>query len=251
MKESSNPRLFIVGDSWGVNFFAEPEWIKNLTGESTCKDRPYHAVEYLSQHYEIYNFSKGAAGNTEIIFQLGWLPDFKAGDRLIVFLSAFPRFRLWNREGRLLRFGDFSFAFLDDPDNPSYPSSTVLEALEGRRHLLADALMHGSLENLLSEFSQDFAHDHWSDLAFFSNLRNFFSNYRPIVCCWERLLAEFCNLDYIGPDSEIYQGQPATIEQEYGYNDHHLGGIGNYLLYKHLLNRLDNLASPTDQHSFQ
>lgn len=247
MKELSSPRLFIVGDSWGVNFFAEPEWIKNLKGESKWKDRPYHVVEYLTQHYEVHNFCRGAAGNTEIVFQLGRLPDFKAGDRLIVILSAFPRFRLWDCEGKVIKFGDFSSAFLDSSDHPWHPSSTVLEALEGRRRLFADALMHGSLEKLLSRFSQDFVYDHWSELAFFGKLKNFFSNYRPIICCWERHLAGFCNLDYIGSDSEIYQGQPATIEQEYGYNDHHLGGIGNYLLYKYFLNRLDNPASPTDQ----
>lgn len=247
MKELYNPRLFIAGDSWGVNFFTSPNWVKNLTGQSVWKNRPYHLVEYLNQHYQVHNFCRGAAGNAEIIFQLGQLPDFKRGDRLIVILSAFTRFRLWNSKGEVLKFGDFSSAFSDSLDHPWYPSSTILEALEGRRHLFADALVHESSENLQSKFLQDFVYDHWSELAFYSKLKNFFSIYSPIVCTWERLLAEFCDLTFIGPDSEIYQGQPPTIKQEYGFEDFHLGGTGNYLLYKYLISRLDSQISPTDQ----
>jgi len=64
------PRLFCFGDSF-VDF-----------------DIPkYHWTYYLSHHYEFYKFAVRGSDNNSIIFQLGDLPEFEDGDRVLIMFT--------------------------------------------------------------------------------------------------------------------------------------------------------------------
>lgn len=63
-------RLFILGDSF-VDWFAP----KN------------HWTVYLQEHYEVFKFGQYGADNYTILSQLGQVPDFIEGDRLIIVFS--------------------------------------------------------------------------------------------------------------------------------------------------------------------
>jgi hypothetical protein len=44
----------------------------------------YHWTYYLSQHYEFYKFGVRGSDNNSILFQLGDLPEFEDGDRVLI-----------------------------------------------------------------------------------------------------------------------------------------------------------------------
>ena len=63
----SKPRLFICGDSF-------VDW-----------DIPtYHWTDYLKEHYDVIILGERGSDNISIIFQLGDLPQYKDGDRIIM-----------------------------------------------------------------------------------------------------------------------------------------------------------------------
>ena len=64
------PRLFICGDSF-------VDW-----------DIPtYHWTDYLKEHYDVIILGERGSDNISIIFQLGDLPQYKDGDRIIMYWS--------------------------------------------------------------------------------------------------------------------------------------------------------------------
>jgi hypothetical protein len=64
------PRLFCFGDSF-VDY-----------------DIPkYHWTYYMSHHYELIKLGVCGADNNSIIFQLGDLPNYEEGDRIIIYWS--------------------------------------------------------------------------------------------------------------------------------------------------------------------
>jgi hypothetical protein len=44
----------------------------------------YHWTYYLSKHYEVIKHGKAGADNHSILFQMGRLPEFIEGDRIII-----------------------------------------------------------------------------------------------------------------------------------------------------------------------
>ena len=69
------PRLFCFGDSF-------VDW-----------DIPkHHWTYYLTYHYEVYNYGKRGADNYSILFQLGHLPEYLEGDRVVVMFTEPGRF---------------------------------------------------------------------------------------------------------------------------------------------------------------
>lgn len=48
----------------------------------------YHWTDYLSNHYDVIKLGKPGADNYSIIFQLGNLPEYKEGDRIVFVFTA-------------------------------------------------------------------------------------------------------------------------------------------------------------------
>ena len=68
----------------------------------------YHWTSYLSNHYDVYKFGVRGADNVSILFQLGNLPEYKKGDRIIM---------VFTEPGRLPRrfYGDRKERFMKTP----------------------------------------------------------------------------------------------------------------------------------------
>lgn len=243
MKKTTKNRLFIAGDSWGFNLFQEPNWVLNNLPKDIEK-RPSHFTEYLEKHYEVINFAFGAVSNTEIIYQLGNLPNLEHGDRLIIILTHHTRFNIWDKEGIPLNFGDFSYYFVQNKlyDNNWYPETPILNSIEGRVRLFLEDIneLDGSIKSqrLLNE------------VKFLGGLKNLYSNYNPIVCTWDETISKKCKVEFIGYDAPLYENyKKLKISDEYGGTDAHLGGTGNYLLYKYFISKLDDKIIPLPEYS--
>lgn len=239
MKKKSKNRLFIVGDSWAHNLFREPSWCYSNLNPMPILGIPYHFSDYLENHYEVHNRGFGGVCNNQIIYQLGNMPKFKKGDRLIIILTHHSRFNIWDEEGMTKDFGDFSLQFVDDPKSRYCPSEEIQKAIEGRIRLFLEAEEEW-VKGIRGMRLRD-------EMNFFKKLQHLYSDYKPIVCTWDETITKLTDVDYIGYYSEIYDGMKLTIADEYGLVDGHLGGLGNYLLYKAFLNRLDGRLKPMKQ----
>lgn len=88
-------RLFIIGDSF-------TRWHK-----------PYHHwVRYLTNHYEVHPYGKAGLTNDQIIHRLCRLPEYKPGDRLLMYFTEPGRLPLEfygeiNKTQRGVRITDF------------------------------------------------------------------------------------------------------------------------------------------------
>lgn len=236
---SKKHRLFIFGDSWAENLFRAPEWIKHNLNPLPTQGIPYHLDDYLGYNYEVHNFAQGGSPNSEIVYQLSNLPEYEPGDRVLIVWSHFIRHSLWDREGNVKNYGDFNMPFQDKPKSGLQASKEIYESLHGRLHQLTIA-EHDSIEGLSMPKARE-------EFNFFNWITRILSIWRPVAVTWEPSLANILNIPSIDSNADFFENKKVTIKDEYGLKDSHLGGRGNYLLYKYILNLLDNTAKPMDQ----
>ena len=67
------PRLFICGDSW-------TDW--------PLPPSPFHWIDYLEDDYEITRLGLRGCSNYDIFSQIGNIPTFRKGDRLVVIWTS-------------------------------------------------------------------------------------------------------------------------------------------------------------------
>jgi hypothetical protein len=185
-------RLFCFGDSF-------VDW-----------DIPkYHWTYYLSKHYEVIKHGKFGADNYSILFQLGRLPEFNEGDRIIV---------VFTEPGRLPRrfYGKRKEGFsLTKYMSPRYYEDKKfgeqlheLKGLEGLRWL------DGERDD---------------EVNFYRNLKGWLSKYQPIFLTWNESFYEKTNdfVSLIDVTTNYDEGVGET-------RDFHPGPQGCYEIYKKL-----------------
>lgn len=232
-------RLFIFGDSWGANLYRCPDWIKANLNPLPPQGIPYHLEDYLRYNYEVYNFAEGGAPNTEIIYQLSNLPNYEPGDRILIMWSHFIRHSLWGKDGGVINYGDFNLPAEDNPKSPLHAPKEIYASLHGRLNQLVLAEQTPLEEIELHKIKDEF--------RFYTWITQMLSMWGPIAVTWEPTLAGILKIPAINYSAEFFKGEKVTIKDEYGLEDGHLGGRGNYLLYRYILNLLDSTAEPMDQ----
>jgi hypothetical protein len=192
------PRLFICGDSF-------VDW-----------DIPtYHWTDYLEEHYDVIRLAIRGCDNIGIILQVGNIPEYKDGDRIIIYWSDPSRIQNLYRgktkpkkKGRWWYYGDL----LEKDRIPTLEKIKVDRAVGWEKNGLGD------------------------EVKFMKKLKELLINYSPIFVTWNTLFhkqsAEF---------SELIQ--VSTLDDENESNgetkgDWHPGTKGCYDIYKILLNRL-------------
>ena len=231
-------RLFIFGDSWAENLFRNPRFEVPFSTHP-MPGIPYHMSDYFNFHYDVHNFGMGASSNTEIFYQLSNLPRYKKGDRVLIIWTHFIRFPMWDETGRILNYGDFNLPYEDKPGDPFQAPFNVYQALKGRlqNSILAEQTPHNEI--ICPKLQEE--------LKFFTWITDMLSRWKPITLSWEPSVCKILNIPSIHVDSPIYNKEKITLLDEYNYPDVHLGGRGNYLLYKYILRLLDDHATPADQ----
>ena len=213
----SKSRLFIFGDSWCTPYFEwyneyldkNREWKWYIQIENYIKKKkyiPYNFTKYLEEHYQVFNFSCGGQSNESIIYQLGKLPDFQKGDRILVCFSHPVRSRFtvpssWTPDNFFRRREvDITPGYL-----PRYKKSSLRQMMIDRQ----DSWDSG---------------DRNDELEFYYKLKNLLFSYEPVFFSWSK--------DFLKTDITYHDFYGYRIADEYPiYPDYHLGAYGNYLLY--------------------
>jgi hypothetical protein len=190
-------RLFICGDSF-------VDW-----------DIPtYHWTDYLKEHYDVTILGERGSDNISIIFQLGNLPQYKDGDRIIMYWSHPSRIqKLYKGKQNPLKNGrwwDYSHVLEKD-------RIPTLEKMKVDRTI-------GWEKNGLD-----------NEIKFIKKLKELLFNYSPIFVTWN-------NSFYHHTKSFTDLIQVSTLQDESGdgeaIGDWHPGKKGCYDIYKILLNKL-------------
>jgi hypothetical protein len=125
------PRLFCFGDSF-VKYHIPK----------------YHWTYYISNHYELYKLGQPGADNNSIIFQLGDLPEYKDGDRLLIY---------WSDPARIpTRF---------------YANGNIINRLDILKVDEFDRWLKGERDN---------------EIKFFRRLKTLLKEYHPIFVTWNK-----------------------------------------------------------------
>ena len=197
-------RLFVLGDSfvdWNV-----PK---------------HHWTWYLEKHYEVIKLGKFGADNYSILFQLGHLPEYQTGDRLIIYFTD---------PGRLPRryYGERKEQYLNTPymSPKFYNDSNFADKLHELKYDEQERWINGSRE---------------VEVQFLSNLKYWLRDYIPIFLTWSETF-------HLGAPGLATFLQVSTNWQE-GVGeerDFHPGPKGCYQIYRkchELLNISDSIAS--------
>lgn len=191
------PRLFILGDS-----FVDWNIPKN------------HWTYYLSKHFDIRNFGNAGADNYSIIFQLGYLPKYENGDRILIVFTEpgrLPRRFYGKRKKQYEDTIYMATMFYDDYD------------FAKKLHLLkydeSERWVNGE-RNI--------------EIDFLKNLKEWLKDYKPIYISWSEHMAKPTNglVNYFKVSSNFEEG----ISEE---RDFHPGPMGCYELYKIVYNLLE------------
>ena len=130
----------------------------------------YHWTSYLSKHFEVFKFGVFGADNVSILFQLGNLPQYQNGDRIVI---------VFTEPGRLPRrfYGDRKERFLKTPYmSPNFYKNK--DFAENLHQLKSDETLR------------------WVDgerdieVNFFRNLKEWLHIYNPVFVTWNENFIE-------------------------------------------------------------
>lgn len=216
-------RLFILGDSWAFNYFSsESKHRPELSPHLKCDDvyrfvKEFnfygHWTDYLGESFEIHNYSEPATSIEEVIHQIGFIPKYIDGDRIIMMFPIPNRYQ-WIYKNR-------------------------------KTTSLIDAYWFDELTNTELQFHQNQLInrlDSWVsgernlEKRFIEKLDTLLKDYNPILTSWDfDMCNDVNNIKFIPLSSEF---KSITDESGGKYVDGHLGVKGNYLLYKFIGNEL-------------
>lgn len=191
------PRLFCFGDS-----FVDWDIPKN------------HWTYYLSKHYDVIKFGKYGADNNSILFQLGSLPEFIEGDRVLM---------VFTEPGRLPRryYGDRhdGTKLIKYMSPRYYRDKEFAEKLHHLKWEEGERWVNGEREN---------------EINFLKKLKSWMSQYKPIFITWSEYFHK--------PTSDFVELIQVSSNWEEGYSeerDFHPGPKGCYDMYKIIHNLLE------------
>ncbi len=222
-----NKRLFIFGDSWANNYFSKTNSLikcKPFLGlegvESFVKYHNYfgHWIDHISYYYDVYSYGVGAATNEQIIFQLGNLPDYQLGDRIVIIFTSPQRFN-----------------WIDDKKKYSFISDgTYLKKLFGWDDKTVKFIEGQFVERNKWWFDDNVNKD---EINFINNIPNIYKNWNPIMITWTSDLSDKVKtVDLINFNEKFTN---ITEETDNNIIDSHLGVFGNFELFKYISKKLN------------
>ena len=224
--ESSKPRLFVLGDSFA-------QWPK--------PDRQFRWPVLMEEHYEVHNFAIPGTDNSHIIYQLGQLPEFKEGDRLVIILTEVSRIPKWF-------WGDMYEEYLEARVKPEIlvknpkPQINYVKALVDLKLYLIELVEKTNL--LKDEFFRYKGRktDHpLMVFEFYSNVPTMFKQYKPVMVTWSKETYEVLpnHVKLIGWDEYEHIHVP---------KDDHPSESGNKVWFNKILNWLKSefIRVPSD-----
>lgn len=172
-----------------------------------------HWVDLLKQHYDVTVFGKLGLSNIDIIQQIGLLPSFKEGDRLVVVLVS-PRLPL------------FVWGKFDKP---------MMDSFDNLYKIISDKDRIPTIKKLYKEIDKEKLSIEYS---FLKKQKELLKKYSPIFTTTHWDWAD--DLDFI----EYEKFTSFDTETNGNLKDNHLGIEGNKDFYRFLLNRLDSSIVP-------
>jgi len=204
------PRLFVFGDSWSLDYFKKPYLNSaEVSRYSKFYNEFGHWTNHMEEFFEVQNFSEGSSSIENIIYQLGNLPDFQEGDRIIIIFGSPVRFS-WIENGKDIRYS------------------------LGKKNKLLHPLETQYIERT----------NYWLDKTIDNNQKKFINKlnlllkqYKPIITSWNE---DFSNsFDFVYHLYKVETLSHMEDESDGHCKDKHLGISGNYELFKYFLKRLD------------
>ena len=186
------PRLFCFGDSF-------VDW--HLP--------KFHWTYYFKNHYEVYKHGKLGADNYSILFQLGNLPEYKEGDRVII---------VFTEPGRLPRrfYGERKDKFKSTPYMAPefYEDVNFGKKLHMLRYDEGERWVNGERD---------------IEIKFLKNLQIWMKNYNPVFVTWSEYFHKSTS-DFVSLIQVTSNWEEGVGEKE----DFHPGPNGCYTIYKKL-----------------
>jgi hypothetical protein len=176
-----------------------------------------HWIDHMKNFYDVYSYAMGGVSNEQIIHQVGNLPQYSEGDRMIIIFTGVERY-VWVHN-------KFKYTFCAGS-------------------LVPDMLID---ENSLQLFKKQYIekYEYWMDdtinndeKKFLNMFPSFFSQYDPIIVTWRpELTNKVKTIELIRVDKLNL----TSIEEETKgvYRDRHLGVDGNYKLFKFFAQKLN------------
>lgn len=175
----------------------------------------YHWTSYLTNHYDdVYRLGKAGADNYSILFQLGNLPVYEKGDRIVM---------VFTNPGRLPRrfYGGRRKDYIDIIYHAShfYKNKTFAKNL--------DMLKYDEEQRWINN-------ERYIEIAFIKNLQNWLSSYKPIFVTWHESFYESTS-DFVTFIQATTNAQEGVGDEE----DFHPGPKGCYTWYETLHSLLE------------
>lgn len=217
-------RLFVLGDSWAFNYFSKdvkhrPDQQPNLSSYEVLQfvrdfDFYGHWCDLIGDYFDVHNFSEHGCSNEDIVHQLGFIPEYIEGDRIVIIFTNPARYQwIVNNKKIALTLGSPWQTFM---------SSTEKEIVNNQLILRDDLWFNTKQRN--------------NEKLFINKIPTIFKDFNPIMLTWYELLGDTVeNIKNI-PLNEKY----TSINYESGnkYNDYHLGLNGNFELFTFIMNEL-------------
>lgn len=204
-------KLYVCGDSW-------TDW--------PLPPKPYHWIDYLEHHYDVIRLGQRACSNYDIFSQIGKIPLYETGDRVLV---------IWTSPSRIQLMYDITEIKLQDENQSG-------KRWWHRVKLSEDVTFHNAYEVFRSkrlEVYQDDKNNIFDgEIAFMKKIKDvMLKEFNPIFLTWDEILWSRTNhfMDLISV---------STLHDEYprgeNKNDYHPGKKGCYELYKYVIKQLLN-----------
>lgn len=217
-------RVFVVGDSWANNYL-DPNTLPHpfLNSKEVRKyaigvNHWGHWLNHLSSFFEVHSFAIGGSSFEQIIYQLGNLPPFEKGDKLIMLFGIPDRFTWYVNNGvRNVNLKNLEIVFNRHPKSPQV------------RKIIEDQIVQ---RNYAWETRQE-----TNNKKFINSIPVFFEQYSPLLMSWSSFTVEYTEHIHLIGNGPKY----TTLEQESNgmCKDMHLGVKGNFELFKDIAELLE------------
>lgn len=166
-----------------------------------------HWTHYLSNHFDVYKFGKYGADNYSILFQLGNLPKFNAGDRIIIVFSEPGRLPRRFYGERLEKFKLLKWMYPN-----YYKDKKFAEKLHNLKYDEGVRWINGERKD---------------EINFLRNLKEWLIKYNPVFITWNTQFHKSTS-DFV----DLIQSTSIYEEGVDDVRDFHPGPLGCYDWYK-------------------
>jgi len=198
-----------------------------------------HWTDLFRDEYHVYRMGKNGANNDHIIFQLGNLPKYRDGDRVIIMLTEPARLPkwVWGKHAGVLKSDMPVEAIKNDP---ALFESLKVTGVFNDLKVLKDKLLHHQTIDVIKNRKHEMD-DPKEVLNFIDNIDNLIGEFKPVIVTWSfathKLLVD--KINYLPLESwtslhqEDYKDRPLK-------EDYHPGVEGCKMWHKFIKDLLDS-----------